>query len=544
MSGRERWENKVLGPALQKGGLRQAGFTRSGGEALAHLYGPDDPPEKIGFPGEYPFTRGIQPTQYRGRLWTMRQYAGFGTARASNERYRYLLSQGTTGLSVAFDLPTQMGYDSDHPFALGEVGRVGVAIDSIEDMSVLFDGIPLDRVSTSMTINSTASTLLALYLTVAKRQGVAWSALRGTIQNDLLKEYIARGTYIFPPRPSMRVITDIFAFCREHVPDWNTISISGYHIREAGSTAAQEIAFTLADGIAYVEAALQAGLEVDAFAGQLSFFFNAHNNFLEEIAKFRAARRLWAKIMRQRFGARSPKSWMLRFHTQTAGSTLTAQQVDNNVVRVALQALAAVLGGTQSLHTNSRDEALALPTEEAARIALRTQQIIALESGAADLVDPLGGSWALEAITDELEASAEAMIAEIDGMGGMVAAIERGWPQREIQNAAYRAQVEQERGVRPVVGVTCYTEGESREPELMRINPTVEADQVQRLRALRARRDEAPVREALDALQQAAAGSENLMPRVLACVERDATLGEISDALRRVFGEYQESVVV
>ena len=544
MGGRTRWENKVLEPALSKGGGRRATFTRSGGEAVAPLYSPEDPPENIGFPGEYPFTRGVHPTGYRGRFWTMRQYAGFGTARESNARYRYLLGAGTTGLSVAFDLPTQMGLDSDHPFAAGEVGRVGVAIDSIEDMQVLFEGIPLDRVSTSMTINATAGTLLALYMAVARRQGVDPAGLRGTIQNDLLKEYIARGTYIFPPRPSMRIITDIFAFCRTQLPEWNTISISGYHIREAGSTAAQEIAFTLADGIAYVEAALAAGLEVDAFAGQLSFFFNAQNNFLEEIAKFRAARRMWARIMRERFGARSPKSWMMRFHTQTAGSTLTAQQVDNNIVRVAIQALAAVLGGTQSLHTNSRDEALALPTEEAARIALRTQQIIALESGAADVVDPLGGSWALEAMTDELEATALRYIAEIDAMGGMVSAIEQGYPQREIQGAAYRAQVKQERNDRPVVGVTCHTEGETREPDLLRIDPELERSQIDAVRALRARRDASAAREALDALQQAASGSDNLMPHILDAVERSATLGEISDALRAVFGEYQESVVV
>ena len=545
MSRKDAWTRDVLGPALaKKGALRRPGFTRSGGEPVEALYSPDDPPDNIGFPGQYPFTRGVQPTQYRGRLWTMRQYAGFGTARESNARYRYLLAQGTMGLSVAFDLPTQMGYDSDAPEATGEVGRVGVAIDSIEDMAVLFDGIPLDRVSTSMTINSTASTLLALYVAVARQQGVDPKRLRGTIQNDLLKEYIARGTYIFPPRPSMRIITDIFAWCAAEVPEWNTISISGYHIREAGSTAAQEIAFTLADGVAYVEAAIAAGLDVDDFAGQLSFFFNAHNNFLEEVAKFRAARRLWARLMRERFGARNPKSWMLRFHTQTAGSTLTAQQVDNNVVRVAIQALAAVLGGTQSLHTNSRDEALALPSEAAARLALRTQQVIASESGVADFVDPLGGSWAIEQLTDELEQSAERYLAEIDGLGGMVSAIERGYPQREIQNAAYRAQVEQERGDAAVVGVNCFTEGDAPQADLLKVDPGLEAEQVARVRALRAARDAAAASAALAGVTEAARGTANLMPRILSAVEARVTLGEISEALRRVFGQYQETLVV
>ena len=546
MSARARWEATTLAKAMNKSGLRKSRFTRSGGEPVADLYGPDDPPATIGLPGEFPFTRGVQPTGTRGRLWTMRQYAGFGTARESNARYRYLLDQGTTGLSVAFDLPTQMGYDSDSPFAQGEVGRVGVAIDSIEDMQVLFDGIPLDRVSTSMTINSTASILLALYLAVARQQGVDWSRLSGTIQNDLLKEYIARGTYIYPPRPSMRIITDIFAFCRDQVPRWNTISISGYHIREAGSTAAQEIAFTLADGIAYVEAAVATGQAVDDFAPRLSFFFNAHNNLLEEVAKFRAARRMWATIMRDRFGARSARSQTLRFHTQTAGSTLTAQQVDNNVVRVTLQALAAVLGGTQSLHTNSRDEALALPTEATARLALRTQQVIASESGVADFVDALGGSWAVEAMTDELEADAARLIAEIDGLGGMVPAIESGFPQREIQNAAYRAQVEMERGDLEVVGVNVHTDGDeaSGSGELLRIDPALEAEQVARVSALRAGRDAAAAQAALDAVTRAAAGTENLMPRILHAVEARCTLGEISDAMRAVFGEYREQVVV
>jgi methylmalonyl-CoA mutase N-terminal domain/subunit len=473
----------------------------------------------------------------------MRQYAGFGTARESNERYRYLLSQGTTGLSVAFDLPTQMGYDSDHPKSAGEVGKVGVAIDSIDDMAVLFDGIPLDRVSTSMTINATAGTLLALYMAVAKGQGVRGDQLRGTIQNDVLKEYMARGTYIYPPRASMRLITDIFAFSRKEAPSWNTISISGYHIREAGCTAAQEIAFTLADGVAYVEAALAAGLAVDDFAPQLSFFFNAHNNLLEEVAKFRAARRMWAHLMRDRFGAKDPRSWMLRFHTQTAGSTLTAQQVDNNV-RVTLQALAAVLGGTQSLHTNSRDEALALPTEQSARLALRTQQVIGSESGVADFVDPLGGSYVIEALTDELEATALRYMAEIDGLGGMVRAIEEGFPQREIQNAAYAAQVEQDRGEREVVGLNTAVMAPEPEPDTLRVSPTLEAEQVARLQAFRRHRAAAPAREALDAVQQAASGEENLMPRILHAVESRCTLGEIADALRAVFGEYRERVVI
>jgi methylmalonyl-CoA mutase N-terminal domain/subunit len=541
---RSEWEARVLARAKAKGGTRKARFSRSGGEAVADLYSPERPPQGVGFPAEFPYTRGIQPTMYRGRLWTMRQYAGFGTARESNERYRYLLSQGTTGLSVAFDLPTQMGYDSDHPKSAGEVGKVGVAIDSIDDMAVLFDGIPLDRVSTSMTINATAGTLLALYMAVAKGQGVRGDQLRGTIQNDVLKEYMARGTYIYPPRASMRLITDIFAFSRKEAPSWNTISISGYHIREAGCTAAQEIAFTLADGVAYVEAALAAGLAVDDFAPQLSFFFNAHNNLLEEVAKFRAARRMWAHLMRDRFGAKDPRSWMLRFHTQTAGSTLTAQQVDNNVVRVTLQALAAVLGGTQSLHTNSRDEALALPTEQSARLALRTQQVIGSESGVADFVDPLGGSYVIEALTDELEATALRYMAEIDGLGGMVRAIEEGFPQREIQNAAYAAQVEQDRGEREVVGLNTAVMAPEPEPDTLRVSPTLEAEQVARLQAFRRHRAAAPAREALDAVQQAASGEENLMPRILHAVESRCTLGEIADALRAVFGEYRERVVI
>jgi methylmalonyl-CoA mutase N-terminal domain/subunit len=542
----DRWRSVVRARALARVPERPR-MVRSGGEPIADLYTPDDVGgfEQIGFPGEFPYTRGIQPTMYRAAHWTMRQYAGFGSAADSNARYRYLLSQGTTGLSVAFDLPTQMGYDSDDPMSMGEVGRVGVAIDSIEDMRVLFDSIPLDQVSTSMTINATASTLLALYVAVAKEQGIPSAKLRGTIQNDVLKEYIARGTYIFPPRHSMRLITDIFAWCQTDVPQWNTISISGYHIREAGSTAAQELAFTLGDGIAYVEAAVRAGLAVDEFAPRLSFFFNAHNNLLEEVAKFRAARRMWAKIMRDRFGARKPASQMLRFHTQTAGSTLTAQQIDNNVPRVTLQALAAVLGGTQSLHTNGKDEALALPTEASARVALRTQQVIAFESGVADFVDPLGGSWAVERLTDELEAAASSLIAEVDSLGGMVAAIERGFPQREIQNAAYATQLAIERGDQKVVGVNAFQAEEARrEQNLLRIDPALEAEQIARLRGLRSRRDAARATAAIDRLQQAAAGTENLLPRILDAVESRVTLGEISHALRAVFGVYHEVPVV
>ena len=542
--GKKDWANETLAKATERFPLRKQSFVRSGGEPVDDLAGPELPPEKIGFPGEYPYTRGVQPTMYRGRLWTMRQYAGFGSAAESNERYRYLLSQGTTGLSVAFDLPTQMGLDSDHPSAEGETGRVGVAIDTIEDMGVLFQGIPQASVSTSMTINSTASTLLAFYLGIARERGVDWRKLRGTIQNDVLKEYMARGTYIYPPRASMRIITDIFAFCQAEVPQWNTISISGYHIREAGSTAAQELAFTLADGIAYVDAAVSAGLHVDAFAPRLSFFFNAHNNFLEEVAKYRAARRMWATIMKERFGAKDPRALRMRFHTQTAGSTLTAQQVDNNIVRVTLQALAAVMGGTQSLHTNGKDEALALPTADSARLALRTQQVIAAESGVADVVDPLGGSWFVEETTDRLEADATALIAQIDGMGGMVAAIEQGFPQREIQSAAYRAQVETERGEREIVGVNTAVMEENIEPELLELDPALEAAQIARLQAVRAARDSGRAKDALDALQQAAAGTENLMPRIVDAVEARCTLGEVADRLRETFGTYRENVIV
>ncbi|MBI4390806.1 MAG: methylmalonyl-CoA mutase, partial [candidate division NC10 bacterium] len=503
-----------------------------------------DYPEDLGFPGEYPFTRGVQPTMYRGRLWTMRQYAGFATAAETNRRFRYLLTQGQTGLSVAFDLPTQIGYDSDDPRAVGEVGKVGVAVDSLEDMAALFEGIPLDRVSTSMTINATAAILLAMYVAVGERQNVPAKALAGTLQNDILKEYIARGTYIFPPGPSMRLITDTFAFCAAEMPRFNAISISGYHIREAGATAAQEVAFTLGNGIAYVEAALRAGLAVDAFASQLSFFFNAHNTFLEEIAKFRAARRLWARIMRERFGARDPRSWMLRFHTQTSGVTLTAQQPENNAVRVALQALAAVLGGTQSLHTNARDEALGLPTEAAALLALRTQQILAHESGVADVVDPLGGAYVVEALTDALEAEAAASLEKIDAMGGMVRAIEVGYVQKEIQEAAYRHQRAVEAGEQVVVGLNAYAAEAPVRIPVFRVDPAVEEEARRRLAALRARRDGAAAGRALDHLEQAARGGENLVPRILECVKSHATVGEICERLRAVFGEYEETVTV
>jgi methylmalonyl-CoA mutase N-terminal domain/subunit len=497
---------------------------------------------ELGFPGEFPYTRGIQPTMYRGRLWTMRQYAGFGTAAESNRRYRYLLAQGVTGLSVAFDLPTQMGYDSDHPLAEGEVGRVGVAIDSIDDMAQLMDGIPLDRVSTSMTINATAIILLSLYAAVARRQGAPLASLSGTVQNDILKEYVARGTYIYPPRPSLRIVTDIFAFCEREMPNWNTISISGYHIREAGSTAVEEVAFTFANAIAYVQAAVDAGLQVDRIGQRLSFFFNAHNDFLEEIAKFRAARRLWARIMRERFGATHPRAEQLRFHTQTAGSTLTAQQPDNNIVRVAIQALAAVLGGTQSLHCNGRDEALALPTEESARIALRTQQIIAAESGVANTVDPLGGADAIEALTDEIEAGARALIERIDASGGTLAAIEQGVIQRAIQESAYRAQQDVDAGRSVVVGVNALAaeEAEAGRIELLRIDPEVERRQVDRVRALRASRDGAACASALAAVQAAARGGDNLVPPIIAAVDAHATVGEIADAMRAVFGEHKE----
>jgi methylmalonyl-CoA mutase N-terminal domain/subunit len=502
---------------------------------------PDDvipPPDPDDQPGRFPYTRGVQPTMYRGRLWTMRQYAGFGTAAESNARYRYLLAQGVSGLSVAFDLPTQMGYDSDHTLAAGEVGRVGVAIDSIDDMLQLFDGIPLDRVSTSMTINATAIVLLALYVSVAKRQGAALDRLSGTIQNDILKEYVARGTHIFPPKASLRIVTDIFAWCERELPSWNTISISGYHIREAGATAAQEVGLTLANAIAYVEAARAAGLDVDRFGQRLSFFFAAHNDFLEEVAKFRAARRLWATIMRDRFGARSERAMQMRFHAQTAGSTLTAQQPDNNIVRVALQSLAAVLGGTQSLHANGRDEALALPTEESARIALRTQQIIAAETGVINTADPVGGAWAIEQRTNDIAKAAQQVIDEIDAAGGVMTAIEQGHIQRLIHEAAYSAQQSIERGDTTVVGVNRFADERPAAIELLRIDPESERVQVERVRALRARRDAQAWQRALDELERAARGTANLVPAVIAAVDAHATLGEVSDTLRRVFGEH------
>ncbi len=498
----------------------------------------------VGYPGEFPYTRGVQATMYRGRLWTMRQYAGMGDAEESNKRYKYLLANGTTGLSVAFDLPTQIGLDSDHPLAVGEVGKVGVAIDSIEDMQRLFDGIDLTAISTSMTINATASILLALYVAVARRQGLDIRKLSGTVQNDVLKEYIARGTYIYPPQQAMRIITDVFAWSNQNVPEWNTISISGYHMREAGSTAVQEVAFTLGNGIAYVEAAIRAGLDVDKFAPRLSFFFNAHSNFLEEVAKFRAARRMWAKIMRDRFQAKSPKSWMLRFHTQTAGSTLTAQQPENNIVRTAIQAMAAVLGGTQSLHTNSFDEALALPTEASARIALRTQQVIAFESGAPQTVDPLAGSYYVEALTSEIEKRADDYLEKIEAMGGMLKAIERGYVQQEIQNAAYEYQQAVDRQEAVVVGVNRFQLEQEHAVPIQRIDPVLEAKQVERLRALRAKRNPETWQTAIRAVEDTARSGENLMPRILTAVEANATVGEISDAMRKVYGEYKEAVVI
>jgi methylmalonyl-CoA mutase N-terminal domain/subunit len=512
-----------------------------------HVRTPDDlggwdPASELGFPGEFPFTRGIQPTMYRGRLWTMRQYAGFATAEESNERYRYLLAQGVSGLSVAFDLPTQMGYDSDHPLAAGEVGRVGVAIDSIEDMATLFGGIPLDRVSTSMTINATAIVLLSLYVAVARRQRIAPRQLAGTVQNDILKEYVARGTYIYPPRQSLRIVTDIFAFCERELPNWNTISISGYHIREAGSTAVQEVAFTFAHALAYVQSAIDAGLDVNMFGQRLSFFFNAHNDFLEEIAKFRAARRLWARIMRDRFHATNPRAQQLRFHTQTAGSTLTAQQPDNNIVRVALQALAAVLGGTQSLHCNGRDEALALPTEESAGIALRTQQIIAAESGVANTVDPVAGSYAVETLTNDIEKGAEAILARIEAAGGTLAAIETGLIQREIQESAYRAQLAVDSGAAAVVGVNKFAAtSDGAAIRTLTIDPDVERQQIDRLRAVRTSRSADAWRTALAAVTQAARDGSNLVPPIIAAVDAYATVGEIADAMRDVFGEFKET---
>lgn len=540
---RTNWEQGPLQKVLNRFPERKPEFKTPSGTEVKRVYTPEDVAEldyncDLGFPGQYPFTRGVQPTMYRGRLWTMRQYAGFATAEESNERYKYLLEQGQTGLSVAFDLPTQIGYDSDHSLSAGEVGKVGVAIDSLADMEILFDGIPLDKVSTSMTINAPAAVLLAMYMGVAEKQGVPFNKLSGTIQNDILKEYVARGTYIFPPAPSMRLITNIFEFCSQNVPDWNTISISGYHIREAGSTAAQEIAFTLSNGIAYVQAAIDAGLNVDDFAPRLSFFFNSHLDFFEEIAKFRAARRLWARVMKERFGAKKEKSWMLRFHTQTGGSTLTAQQPDNNIVRVALQALAAVLGGTQSLHTNSRDEALALPTEDSVRIALRTQQIIAYESGVADTIDPLAGSYYMESLTNSLEQQAEKYIAQIDALGGAVKAIENGYMQREIQDAAYDYQRSVETQERIVVGVNRFQIDEEPPQGLLQVDPAVGELQKKKLADLRQRRDNIAVATVLDELEQAAKGDANLMPVILKAVKSYATLGEVCDRLRKVFGEY------
>src|SRR5580692_7801207 len=509
----------------------------------ADLKGSDYESE-IGYPGEYPFTRGVQGTMYRGRLWTMRQYAGMGDAEESNKRYKYLLANGTTGLSVAFDLPTQIGLDSDHPLAFGEVGKVGVAIDSIEDMQRLFDGIDLTKISTSMTINATAAILLALYVGVARRQGADIRKLSGTVQNDVLKEFIARGTYIYPPKQAMRIITDLFGWTNENVPEWNTISISGYHMREAGSTAVQEVAFTLGNGIAYVQAAIDAGLDVDKIAPRLSFFFNAHSNFLEEVAKFRAARRMWAHIMREHFKAKNPRSWMLRFHTQTAGSTLTAQQPENNIVRTAIQAMAAVLGGTQSLHTNSYDEALALPTEQAARIALRTQQVIGYESGAPQTVDPLAGSYYIESLTNEIEKRAAEYLGKIEVMGGMLRAIERGFVQQEIQTAAYEYQQAVDREEALVVGVNRFAVEEEKAIPIQKIDPALEPRQIERVRALRARRNAGRWKAALQGVEDAARSDANVMPRILEAVEAHATVGEISDAMRRVFGEYQEAVVI
>ncbi len=543
-TGKIRGRRQRVGTQPGKNRERRDRFTTVSDLTIERVYDPG-PHGELDEPGQFPFTRGVYPNMYRGRFWTMRQYSGYATARETNRRFRYLLGQGQTGLSVAFDLPTQIGYDSDHPMADGEVGRTGVAVDSLADMEVLFEGIPLDRVSTSMTINSTAAVLLAMYIVLAERRGLKPAELSGTIQNDILKEYIARGTYIFPPKPSLRLITDIFTYCHHHLPRWNTISISGYHIREAGSTAIQEVAFTLANGIAYVRAALDAGLRVDDFAPRLSFFFNAHNEFFEEVAKFRAARRLWAGLMKERFGAKDPASMRLRFHTQTAGCTLTAQQPENNIVRVTLQALAAVLGGTQSLHTNSYDEALCLPTEKSVQVALRTQQLIAAESGVADTVDPLGGSYYLENLTDEIERRAREYIVKIDELGGALQAVEKGYFQTEIQKSAYRYQRQVESGDRAVVGVNRYAADEEEEPDnLLRVNPAVQKEQVESLARMKKGRDRRALKEVLDRLRMVAAGGDNLMPPVVECVKQNATLGEICDVLREVFGEYQEKVVI
>jgi methylmalonyl-CoA mutase N-terminal domain/subunit len=541
---------EVVAKSIAKVPERKSPFTSTSGYEIKRLYTPEDLQgfdymNDLGFPGEYPFTRGVQPTMYRARYWTMRQYAGFGTAEESNKRYKYLLQQGQTGLSVAFDLPTQIGYDSDDPMAEGEVGKVGVAIDSLEDMEILFDGIPLDQVSTSMTINSTAMILLSMYIAVAEKQGVSQDKLSGTIQNDILKEYIARGTYIYPPEPSMRLITNIFEYCSKNMPKWNPISISGYHIREAGSTAAQEVAFTLADAIAYVDTAIKAGLDPNIFGKRLSFFFAAHNNFLEEIAKFRAARRLWAKIMKNRFGVTDPEAMKLRFHTQTGGSTLTAQQPLNNIIRVTIQALAAVLGGTQSLHTNSYDEALGLPTEESARIALRTQQIIAYESGVADTIDPLAGSYVIESMTNEIEKRAMEYIERIDQMGGMIKAIETGYVQKEIHESAYKHQLAVEKGEEIIVGVNKFQITEDlKQKEILKVDPELEKKQRERVKKLKEKRDNEKVKKLLNKIKEVASTDENLFPYVLEAVKAYATVGEISNALREVFGEYTETVII
>ncbi len=546
---KKQWEDTDVAKSISRFPERKEEFTTGSGDEVKRLYTPDDIgnmeyQDDLGFPGQYPYTRGVQPTMYRGRLWTMRMYAGFATAEESNKRYKYLVEQGSTGLSVAMDLPTQIGYDSDHPLAEGEVGKVGVAIDSLEDMETLFDGIPLDKVSTSMTINAPASVLLAMYIAVAEKQGVSADKLRGTIQNDILKEYIARGTYIFPTEPSMRLITNIFEYCSENVPKWNTISISGYHIREAGSTAAQEVGFTLADGIAYVEAAIKAGLDVDSFGPRLSFFFNSHNDLLEEVAKFRAARRLWARIMKDRFGAKSEKSMRLKFHTQTGGSTLTAQQPDNNIIRVTIQTLAAVLGGTQSLHTNSRDEALALPTEESVRIALRTQQIVAHESGVTNTIDPLAGSYYIEAKTKEIEEAAMKYIEKIDELGGAPKAIDLGYIQKEIMDAAYDYQKEVESSKRIVVGMNKFQIEEEPPKGLLKVDPSVGEQKKKKLAELKANRDNAAVKEKLEALREACKSDANVMPYILDAVRVYGTLGEICGVMREVFGEYQQSVTL
>lgn len=547
---RKKWEETTLNKVISRNPESKPEFTTGSWlpverTALPDIFSDDEYLEKLGFPGEFPFTRGVQPTMYRGRFWTMRQYAGFGTAEESNQRYKFLLSQGQTGLSIAFDLPTQIGYDSDDPHSEGEVGKVGVAIDTLRDMEILFDGIPLDKVSTSMTINAPAAILLAMYLAVAEKQGVSYDQLNGTIQNDILKEYMARGTYIFPPKPSLRLITNIFEYCTREVPRWNSISISGYHIREAGSTAVQEVAFTLADGIEYVKAALNASMDVDSFADRLSFFFNAHNDLLEEVAKFRAARRIWAKIMRDKFKAKSPKSMMLRFHTQTAGSTLTAQQPDNNIVRVVIQALAAVLGGTQSLHTNSRDEALALPSEESVRIALRTQQIVAYESGVTNSVDPLGGSYLIENLTDRIESEVWQYLDKIEALGGMVEAIENGFVQKEIQDSAYRYQTEVEKNERIIVGVNKFVIDEEMPKNLLKVDPEIQRLQVEKINSVKNQRNHQLVAKKLALLREAVRHPElNLMPPILAAVKEYATLGEICGILRQEFGEYRESIVL